>query len=158
MLTNTIALSLVGFLWHAPPKDVTFEKFRVAPGWVLEVRRDRFLNASTCVVRSRRVSYASGLVTFQFDGKLNTAEAVYRIDQGPPRAAADVAVASAGLGARHFTGNLRNPSGGRVFLPMSQLEAASMLEVRPNPKKRSRAFKLQGLQAGVAEARRQQCA
>lgn len=149
------ALALFG-LFHPDARDAQVQHVHVA-GWRIEARHDRFTDHTVCTLRRDHVRYADGVVTFAFSQGTDTANATYRLDNGPVQRAGDVAVAAAGLGARFDTQNLHNPSNGEVHIPAADLGQAHMVYIRANTKMTHRAFDLTGLSRAFEAAKARNC-
>ena len=145
----------IGDLLHSNP-DQRVEQSRVS-GWRLVVTQDRFSNRTTCRLDRSAVVYQHGVVSFQFGGGVNTAEAQFRVDGGDLRSAASVAVQAAGLGARLAGDSLRNPSGGLVNIPASEIAGARLVSIRPDPRSGHRDFSLSGLSEALQAAKGKNC-
>jgi hypothetical protein len=137
-----------------PPR---VEHLKPAKGWRLTVRTDRFTGEKLCRLEARDTLYQDGVVTFRFAHWVDSANAEFRVGQGPVRSVGEVAVAAAGLGARFLSDNTRNPSDGAVRIPASQLTADSVT-IRPNRHKKPHRFSLVGFQRSLAVARERGCA
>lgn len=148
-------------LWSVPSlpwaNDARTQRSTPAKGWVLEVRQDNFTGAKSCTIKARDMTYRHGVLTFRFGTSVDTANALYRVDQGPARSVGVVAPEAAGLGAEFKSRNTKNPSNGRVHLPTSQLQAAQTVSIRPNPGRRPQTFRLTGFETALSAARTQGC-
>ncbi len=140
-----------------PDQPPRVQHLKPAKGWRLTVRTDRFTGEKACQLRARDTLYQDGLVTFRFDHQVDTANAEFRVGEGPVRSVGEVAVAAAGLGARFLTSNSRNPSDGAVRIPARELTAQS-ITIRPNPKAKPRRFSLVGFDRSLSIARERGCA
>jgi hypothetical protein len=140
-------------------RSANVEQVRSAPakGWTLTVRRDRFTDEKSCIVRSRGVRYRDGVLTFQFGPSVDTANAVYRLDNGAARSVGAVAVESAGRGASFLTSNTSNPSAGLVRLPVSEVQGHQGVAIRPSAKARVRNFSLVGFDVALTAAGAKGC-
>lgn len=149
-------LSVLGGLWPFGD-EIDSRRYTPARGWVLTVEEDRFTGERHCRAETRRISYRNGVATFHFGRRVETGLAQFRVDGGPARWAADVAVEAAGAGAALRTGDLKNTTGGRVHLPLSALEDADTVAIRPSRDARARTFRLDGLHRTVEAAAAQGC-
>lgn len=136
--------------------DVQTTRYGVQ-GWRLDVRNDRFSGQTSCTVRKGDVTVRHGVAVFQFRRSVDTANAQFRIDQGPAQSVGSVVVEAAGLGASVAGGDLRNPSGGRVAIPLRLVSDAHQVSIRPNARGGRREFNLSGLAAAQDAARTQGC-
>ena len=126
-------------------------------GWILKVARDPFTGARTCTLRAHRMAFDKGAVGFGFSPRLDTFEAVYRVDSGPPHAWRANVMTLAAHGVVFQTDDLPNPSGGLVILPISALRDAREVWIRPSPRSRPTAFRLQHLASALEVAQRRGC-
>ena len=145
MIAAATALALWSGLLHPWAHDAHVEHSKPAPGWTLEARHDAFTGSTTCVVKARDMVYRHGVLTFRFDSSVDTANALYRVNQGAVQPAGLVATEAAGLGAQFKSQNMKNPSNGRVHIPMAHLQEAQTVTIRPNSHRRARTFNLTGL-------------
>ena len=160
MIGALATLALLSGLYHpsgaAPRHAVQVEHYRVGR-WRLDVRRDRFLYQTTCSIRRDRVEYRHGVVAFEFGPGVNTANAIFRIDDAAPQGVGSVAVQAAGLGAALSGPSLHNPSGGRVYIPADKLTDARKVAIRPNAQSWHQTFDLTGLSKAVDVAKAKNC-
>jgi hypothetical protein len=160
MVGLVAALALTGGLFHhggrPDGRDVHVHFYRQA-GWHFTVRQDHFRGKTTCRIYKHDVTFAEGVVTFQFGHGVDTANARFRLDDGPPREAGSVAVEAAGLGARFNGPNLRNPSDGQVHIPADVIGGATKVAIQPNSKTNHRTFNLAGLSRALEVAKAQNC-
>lgn len=157
MIVAATALALWSGLLQPWMSEAHTERYTAAQGWVLEVRRDAFTSATTCQIKARDMTYRHGVLTFRFATRVDTANALYRIDQGPAQSVGLVATEAAGLGAEFRSQNMKNPSNGRVHIPAAYLQTAQTVSIRPNPKRRSKAFSLTGFDKALSAAKDQGC-
>jgi hypothetical protein len=159
MTGAVVALALLGLFHNGDAtehRDVRVQHAHVA-GWRLEVRGDRFTGQTTCALRRDDIVYDHGVVTFALGHRVDTANATYRLDDGPVRRAGDVAVEAAGLGARFDSQNLDNPSNGEVRIPAKDLGDARKIYIRANTKMTHRIFDLAGLPRALEAAKARNC-
>ena len=149
------ALAMFGALMHHRG-EVSVKHYLLRP-WAIEVRSDRFTGKTVCTIRNHDIAYDRGVVTFSFRRSVDTADAAYRIDQGPLERAVLVAPEAAALGARLESPNLTNPSDGRVHIPASYLKSAASIAIKPNSRAHSRAFTLKGFGDALAAIKGQGC-
>ena len=140
-----------------PASQVATERSELPGGWRLSRTRDGFSGTTGCKLERRDVRLFSGVVTFSFGKSIDTANAVYRLDGGPVRAAGELGPEVAGHGVSYLSGNTWNPSDGRVRMPWTTLAGAKLVDIRANPRRRPRAFPLDSLGAAVAAARQGGC-
>jgi hypothetical protein len=158
-----LVLSLIGALANPlaivhphPSSDVRTTSTRVQ-GWRIDLRRDAFLNTSTCRLQHGAMTLERGVMTFHFGSRVETAGADVRIDGGPPMAAGAAALEVAGHGVALAGDGLRHPGEGRVTLPLRLLRTARVVDIRPNPRQVHRPFDLGGLPAALEAAQREGC-
>lgn len=173
MIAALAALALLPSL-HLPSPRVTFEnpfrafkpgeasqvrteKTPLGGGWRLVRTADPFTGLASCTVDSDRVRFQSGVATFSFGAKVDTANALFRIDGGAVHNVGEVGPQVAGMGTVLISRNTFNPSDGRVRLPWSQLASAQRVDIRPNDRRYHQSFDLTGLNAALAQARAQGC-
>lgn len=160
MLGAIAVMAFLGSHYHPPawwrPPDVKTQWRRTA-GWDLKIRRDRFTGANACTLFRRNVVYSGGVVTFRFAHGVDTANAQFRIGNGPLHSVGSVAVEAAGLGARFEGPNLRNPSNGEVHIPADVVGGAQQVSIKANAHMNHRTFDLRGLSHAVEMAKGQRC-
>lgn len=157
MIAAATALVLWSGLLHPWTRDARVERSKPAAGWTLEVRHDTFTGATKCVVKARDMVYRHGVLTFRFDSSIDTANALYRLDQGAVQPAGLVATEAAGLGAQFRSQNMKNPSNGRVHIPTAHLQEAQTVTIRPNGHRRTKTFRLTGFGDVLAAAKAKGC-
>ena len=146
-----------GRLAPSRPPEVAKSRANLPGGWRLMRTDDRFTGAVGCKLEREDVRLFAGVVTFSFGHRTDTANAIYRLDGGPLRAAGELGPEVAGHGVSYISGDSWNPSDGRVRVPWTTLAGAQRIEIRANPKRRSRSFALDSLDAAVAAARQGGC-
>ena len=160
MVGLVAALALTTGLFHfggpAGGHDVRKHVYH-SDGWRFTVRQDRFRGQTTCAIYKHDIRYADGVITFRFGRGVDTANALFRLDNGPPREAGSVAVEAAGLGARFNGPSLRNPSDGEVHIPADIVGQATTVGLQPNSKSNHRTFNLSGLPRALEMAKAQHC-
>ena len=126
-------------------------------GWRLERTDDAFTHAAACRLERRDVQVASGVVTFSFGRRVDTANALYRLDGGPVRTVGELGPEVAGHGISYLGRNTWNPSDGRVRVPWTTLAGARSIGIRADVKRPAREWELDSLDAAVAAARLAGC-
>ncbi|HEY8616133.1 hypothetical protein [Phenylobacterium sp.] len=121
-------------------------------GWTAERRLDRFTGEVSCRLHRGPVRYESGVVTFRLGRRVSTANALYRVDAGPPRLAADARFEAVSLGARLRYDGVRNPTRGEVHIPYRLVQGAKTAHVQSRPEGAVTPFQLAGLDAAIASA------
>lgn len=162
MLGTLAALVLLPHLPHLqnpfhPAPQVRVERSALPGGWRLSRTDDAFTGVSGCRLERRDVRLSSGVVTFSFGGRIDTANALYRLDGGPVRPAGELGPEVAGHGVSYMSGDTWNPSHGRVRVPWTTLAGARRIDIRANARRQPRAFALDSLDAAVAAARQGGC-
>lgn len=136
------------------------ERHRTTVGdWRLDIARDTFSGLVSCRLRARngKASYVGRAVGFRFKRTWDVAEAIYRIDGGPPRASRDDRAELIGLRAPVETGGMMNPTEGIVWIPFARLAAANSVEIVARPGKRSRTYHFHGLKGLLAIGQARGC-
>lgn len=163
MMINVVTLAFLAALpnpfrdlpfFH--PHDVHTSRYGIQ-GWRLDVHKDGFAEHTACELQRGPVSVRRGVATFRFGDGVDTANAVMRVDGGPPQNVGLHAVEAAGLGAPMLGGDLGNPSGGRVAVPLRLVAGAHEVDLRPVKWHDHRQFKLDGLEAALQAAQGQGC-
>jgi len=155
MSAAAIALGFLGAIFH-PQRDLQIERYNTN-GWRVEVKQDRFTGHNHCTAKAPAMTYDRGVVTFYFSSNTDTANALFKPDDGPLRPAGEVAVEAAGLGANFSSQNLQNPSNGEVHIPSSYLMKAKIIAIRPDENASHREFKLTGLSDMISTLRDHGC-
>ena len=130
---------------------------RLPDGWRLSKVSDSFTGVGSCRLDGHGVRLSAGLATFSFGGKVDTANAVWRLDGGPLRSIGEVGPEVAGMGVNLISNNTWNPSDGRVRIPWTRLAGAERLDIRANPGRDHRSFALSSLRGAVDAARGYGC-
>jgi hypothetical protein len=156
MAALAMTSGLFHFGGHPDRHDVHVHVYRQS-GWLYTIRQDHFQGKTTCRIYKHDVTFAEGVVTFRFNRGVDTANARFRVDGGPPREVGSVAVEAAGLGARFNGPNLNNPSNGEVHIPADVIGGATTVAIQPNPRTNHRTFNLTGLPRALEVAKAQNC-
>ncbi len=117
-------------LWpwrHAPALVV--ERHRLG-AWTVETRDDRFAGRRTCRVTAPGLTYERGALVVRLGRRTDTADAVYRVDDGPPVAVRSELMDMARRGFAIDQDDLANPSGGVVRIPEARLSQARRISIR----------------------------
>ena len=141
---------------NAAPRPRTTRE-ELAGGWRLSRTADPFTSTVGCKLERREVRLFSGVVTFSLGHGVDTANALFKLDGGPVRAAGLLGPEVAGHGVSYMSDNTWNPSDGRVRVPWTTISGARRIDIRADPKRRSRGFDLDSLDAAVATARQGGC-
>lgn len=132
--------------------------YRSSP-WVLKARRDSFTGITRCDVRSanHRVVYQPAVVGFSVGKRPNTSNAWYRVDgnaavrwqdRTATLIASDVIIEGPGLD---------NPTGGWVWVPLTEVLAAKTVVIRADDRGHIYQFSLAPLGPVLASAQRAGC-
>ncbi len=115
--------------------------------WQLHISRNPFSGEIACQLRSQNNNavYMAGAVGFRFKRKWNVAEAVYRLDGGPPQQSRDDVPALRALGTPMDRGGMDNASAGIVWIPFARLEGANSVAIAPLRDRRPKMFHYRGL-------------
>ncbi|MCC7266011.1 MAG: hypothetical protein IT546_01585 [Caulobacteraceae bacterium] len=125
--------------------------------WRLETRTDKFTGELACRLKARGMSYANHAVTFHFQGFVDTANAVYRIDGGPARKFADARWELVKGGTMLNRGPSSSPMAGDVPVPANEVMGASAVSVRANKNWGVRHYDVRGLPRALDMAKEQGC-
>ena len=125
--------------------------------WSLDVRKDTFSGRIACELSSPRINYQRQSLVIHFPANIDTDDAVYRIDNGPPIQARSDLLELARLGFSVEAGGLDNPSEGLVRVPVERLDGALVIAVQPRPNARPSLFKIAGLAEALAKAEAAGC-
>ena len=142
------------------PRHPVVARHRTTIGdWRLDIARNRFSNDVVCRLRARdgHALYRGGAVGFRFPSRWDVGEAVYRIDDGPPRASRDDLPALIELRTPVDTGGMDNPSRGTVWVPFRLLVDANRVTIQPRRDRRARTFHFRGLKGLYDLARERGC-
>jgi hypothetical protein len=145
MLTAVV----VALAWLGSHNTIQKTDHRVAD-WTVTLRADRFTGAVSCQARRGHVSLQGPAAVFSFGPAVDTTEAVYRINQGPPHAAKEVAFRLRTLGTPMTREPLDNPSRGEVTLPLADVVDADYVWIRIEAKQPPRRFPITGIKQVLA--------
>lgn len=154
---SSVALGALLTLGIAPA-TAEVERFR-GDGWSLRVQHDRLTGQTRCVLAStnRHLRYQPGAIGFLAGRRQNTLAAWYQVDDSAPvrwqdrtasLIAADVAIDGPGLD---------NPTGGWVWIPVSEIERARTVVIRAGDHGRIHHFAIAGFAPMLDAARRVGC-
>lgn len=160
------ALALFGLFHHAqpkagpPPRPVETYEERFG-AWRVDYHQDAFTGSLACAVFAGRtpphalVSLDRDRLVFHFPDRIETRDAWFRADDGPPQSAAARLLPKLYRYSR--VANVDSGTGGLVFIPAAALDQARYVDVRPNAGERARRFDLTGLAPALAAARARSC-
>lgn len=115
--------------------------------WRLDIAKNSFSGEIVCRLRARNLKgfYSAGAVGFRFKHKWNVEDAVYRIDDGEPRAVRDDLSDLVARGVPLDRGNMENASGGVVWIPYERLAEADTITIEARSDRRAVTFHFRGL-------------
>jgi hypothetical protein len=125
--------------------------------WSLTLATDRFSGLRTCKLSRKGVDYERSALVFHLPRKIDTADAIYRIDNGAPFAAAKDLPELARQGFALENDDLANPSGGLVRIPTDRLGLARTVSIETRPRVRLFSFRIDGFASALATAREAGC-
>jgi len=150
LLATLVSAALLAGCLHRPPRPPAPGLIdQEASGWRLTGRTDPFTRETLCRLQNRDgrhpdVNARAVALVFRFPRRVDTAEAWFRIDNGPPRRWSDLVPHLIDLGSMTEAERLDNPSGGRVAIPFTTLGRARLIVIRPARKTYPRLFDLEG--------------
>lgn len=143
-------LAIVLLTWWAAhsPQSVTEHRGQ-AQGWRYDAVKDSFAGGASCKLRRGEIEISHGFATFNLGKEVDTADALYRIDEGPvkPWRALIPRLVAAGLKVQDDS--LANPSGGQLILPLADIVAAREVDIRPASQRNPRRFRLIALAPAI---------
>lgn len=151
VLTASVALAL---------SPASAHKQRLRGGdWVLAIRHDDFTGRSRCELASHnhRMHYEPGAIGFRVGKRRDTLAAWYRVDGGVPVRWQDRTAALIGAGVAIDGPDLDNPTGGWVWIPLTEVEQAHDVAIRASDHSHVRNFRPAGFATMLVEARRSGC-
>jgi hypothetical protein len=152
------AILLLGQSSYGAPAPTAKPTATAAGAWTLRARQDAFTGETSCRLVQGRATWERGVVVFHLGGKVNTAGAIYRIDDGAPVSAAADEPAVAALGLTIWRDDLANPSAGVVRIPAAKLANAHLVRIEPRARAtRFYSFPVDGLAAAVDAAKAKGC-
>jgi hypothetical protein len=125
--------------------------------WTLKVHKDPFSNTTQCSLASPGVDIARSVARFRLSGRIDTAQALYRVDDGQPIPWRTHAMHFTSHGYQLETANLGNPSGGVVLVPLNEVAGGQVVYIRPSARARIRTFRLDGLASALQSAKAAGC-
>jgi len=108
--------------------------------WTLIVGRDKFTDAVTCSLYSRRIRYRPGALIFHLGNGLETTHAVFRADDGPPTPVSQAFHRLEAEGYFPRRGWIDRLAGGDVALPPEVLAGVSRVSIRASPRRAPNTF------------------
>ena len=124
--------------------------------------KDKFAGQIQCSVyqgpkSAPKVSYGQQSLVFHFRRKLNTLDAIYRLDGGQPKRWQDLYPKVIETGATLDGSSLANPTGGLVIVPLSELSGVHTVSIRPTPTASPQTFTIDGYSDAIEAARARGC-
>jgi len=154
LLARLALVTLLPFMSHYHEAHVRLWRVQ---HWVVEVDTHRFTGDKSCWLVRGQVSYRRQALVFHFPVRLETTNAIYRVDAGEPRAARSDLVDLAKLGFELYAPSLDNPSGGLVRIPTMRLQGANSVWIQSQPGKYPVEFNIAGFSAALDAARAAGC-
>lgn len=160
-LLLSAALSFLPTIWplHAP-QAVTREY--TLPVWQFSMTKDRFAGTIRCQVYQGgkahpKVSYLHHALVFHFQKRINTFDAIYRLDGGSPKRWQDLYPKVIDAGVTLDGDSLANPTGGLVIMPLSEVASVHTVTIRPTPTAKPHTFIIDGYSDAIDAARARGC-
>lgn len=152
------AMSGILLAFGMAPAGAKIEQYR-SGGWDLSIRHDHFSGQTRCLLVSvdHRMRFQPGAVGFRLGKRRDTLSAWYRIDDGAPVRWQDRTAALVGAGVAIDGPGLDNPTGGWVWIPISEAEDAKVVAIRSKERARVRRFHLGDFAPMLAAAHRLGC-
>jgi hypothetical protein len=143
-------LAIVLLTWWAAhsPQTVT-EVHGHAKGWRYDLVNDRFAGGESCKLSRGGIDISRGFATFNLGKDVDTADALYRVDNGPVKPWRTLAPRLVAAGVKIQDDSVANPSRGQVILPLADIIAGREVDIRPAGRKNPRRFKLVALAPAV---------
>ena len=127
--------------------------------WRLRISTSLFSGDVQCRLyrRDDKVIYRKNAVGFRFDDDADTLQAWVKMDGGPARRWRDTLPTLAAQRVPIGSRSLVAPTGGVVWLPLSDVEQVSKIGIQLRPGKRPRFFPMTGLMELLEAGRRLGC-
>ena len=160
------ALALFGLFHHAqpkagpPPRPVKTYEERFG-AWRVDYQQDAFTGGLSCMVfggrtpRHAEVSVDRDRLVFHFPDRVETRDAWFRADDGPPQSAAANLLPKLYRYSR--VANVDSGTGGLVFIPTEAVTQVRYVDIRPNAGARVRRFDMTGFAPALAAAQTRGC-
>ncbi len=149
-------LALASWLMWSPPQVQTTVSH--VGGWTLRMERNSFSGASACSLTNHKAAYRHGVLVLQLGEAVDSADAVYRIDEGAPISTRDDELSLALQGIAVHADSLLTASGGLVRIPGVRLLGARSVRVQANSRRAPVAFAIAGLGEALDRAKAAGCA
>jgi hypothetical protein len=142
--------AIVLLTWMTPHSPQTVTAIHgVAKGWRYDLVRDRFAGGESCRMRRGPIALAGGFATFSLGKQVDTADAQFRIDNGPVKPWRTLAPRLVAAGLTIQDDSLANPSRGQVILPLADIIAGREVDIRPAGRQNPQRFRLTSLAPAV---------
>lgn len=128
--------------WTAHSPQTVTEVHGRAKGWHYDHVKDRFAGGESCTLRRGDIEISRGFATFSLGRDVDTADAQYRVDNGPVKPWRTLAPRLVAAGVKIQDDSLTNPSRGQVILPLDDIIAGREVDIRPAGRGNPRRFKL----------------
>jgi hypothetical protein len=151
------ALLLALSIWPFASHPVITEARGVAKHWSFDLVKDRFSGGTSCHLNRGAVEVSKGFVAFKLGKAVDTADALYKIDDQPARRWRQVIPVLVAHGLTVQDDSLANPSGGVVTLPLADVMNAHEVEIRPAGDRKPRSFPIYALSIAVERAAERGC-
>ena len=125
--------------------------------WFLTVRRERFSGAVGCEIVRRRASVQRQALVLTLPPRVDTSQALYRIDAGRPMSVADDRSILAIQGFALWKDDTENPSGAVVRIPLAKLAGATTVQIETRYNGHVWRIPIDGLAAAQAAAKKEGC-
>ena len=125
--------------------------------WKVQVRHDRFTGVNRCKLYGNQMTYAHGVVYFQFQRNVDTADAWYRSDGGEAAPVANYRRQVAVLTPFPEPAPLENPSNSQAPIPGEVVKTMGFVDIRPNERARVKHFRVDGLNPALAFVAERAC-
>ncbi|HEX4182665.1 MAG TPA: hypothetical protein VHY34_05360 [Caulobacteraceae bacterium] len=153
----TLALiPLLLFPWSSPHGGERTDNRHIGE-WRLRTNTDAFSGQLTCRLSANHIEYGRGVLTFHLDRRVDTTNAVYRVDDGVPVTVRSEIMDMARRGFAVYQDDLANPSGGLVRIPEGRLLKARAVAIEAAPKGPIAVFKVAGFAAALDAASKAGC-
>jgi len=129
-------------------------------GWDINIHHDNFTGVTRCALVSsdQRMRFQPGAIGFQTSKHRNTLATWYRVDDGQPVRWQDRTATLIESGAAIDGPGLDNPTGGWVWVPLTEVQDANRIAIRTSDRARVRTFSLGEFAPMLEAARRLGCA
>lgn len=141
------ALLAMGLSGPALARKSDVNRFGV---WKLHSRFDSFTGRTVCRLQADYVDYDGHVLSFHLNGNPSTVDAEFRINSGPVLRAGDYQEAVESSLIFNHPGPLDSRDDGVLRLPARLFAEAAYVDVRANPRLRSKHFNFNGFPEALA--------